>query len=49
MKYLFSLIIILFWIISTLILAISLVGLVFMIDDESYWWQIPNKAFEILK
>jgi len=37
------------WIASTLILTITLIGLLVVMDEDSSWSKIPDKIFEQIK
>ncbi len=49
MKYIVAGILLIMWMTLTIILAISVVGWVLLIDDDSAWLMFPKELLEIFK
>ena len=47
MKYLFAAIVLIFWMIATILLCLSVVGIMIAADDS--WAIIPEKLLEVFK
>lgn len=49
MKYVVAGLLLIMWMILTIILAISIVGWILIIDDESTWLDFPKKLLEVFE
>jgi hypothetical protein len=49
MKYFFAFLILLFWLITTIILTISILGLFVVVIESHRWFEIPEKILIVFE
>lgn len=49
MKQILSFILLVLWLILTLILVFTLIGIIFILDDDSQWKQFGKQLLQIFK
>jgi hypothetical protein len=49
MKYFFAFLFFLFWLIGTIILTISLLGLFIVVIENDRWFEIPKKILNVFE
>lgn len=47
MKYFTAMLLLMFWMIATLLLAISVLGLIVLMDEDSSWMDLPKKLVSV--
>ena len=47
MKYIASTLLLIVWMVFTLLLAVSFIGIFVLIDEDSFWMEIPEKLLNV--
>lgn len=47
MKYFTAMLLLIFWMIATLLLAISFIGIIVLVDEDSTWMDFPKKLLSV--